>query len=92
MTRSPSREAHLITQSPSCEEYLVTQILPAKDTRRLRGPECEEESPALHFDGKRASFMPFRVRFATATTCVHFAGPREFDFIFAPGDPNFAGC
>jgi hypothetical protein len=58
---------------------------------RLRGPECEEESPAFLFDRKRASFMLFGVGVAAATTCVHFAESRDFDFKFAVGDPDFVG-
>jgi hypothetical protein len=81
----------LITRGLSREDFLVTQILPAKDTPRLRGLECEEESPAFLFDGKRASFMPLWVGSPAATTCVNFAESRDFDFKFALGDPNFVG-
>jgi hypothetical protein len=89
ISQSLSCEAHLISQSLSCEAHLVTQSLSCEENPTAR--ECEEESPAFLFDEKRASFMSFRIRPSAATTCVHFAGPRDFHSIFVPGGRIFAG-
>jgi hypothetical protein len=44
---------------PVLRRVLGNADLTCKRHPRLRGPECEEESPAFLFDGKRASFMLF---------------------------------
>jgi hypothetical protein len=79
-------EGEFVDAALSRGVQLVTQRPPADDTPRPLGVE----SPALLFDGKGASFIPFRVGLSAATISVHRARPGDSHSTFVPGYCVFA--